>query len=103
MNRLYDRIGGQAAVDTAVESFYRKLLSDDRISHFFDGVIEPTPGVTVTNVENLAFGIVKDPADWQVYLCGDPQLVKQLKKRFFLASASMESIYSDPFVIAENP
>lgn len=35
---LYEQIGGQAAVDAAVEVFYRKVLSDDRISHFFDDV-----------------------------------------------------------------
>lgn len=38
MSSLYERIGGQAAVDAAVELFYRKVLSDDRISAFFDGV-----------------------------------------------------------------
>ncbi len=38
MSSLYERIGGQAAVDTAVEGFYRKVLSDDRINGFFDGV-----------------------------------------------------------------
>lgn len=38
MSSLYERIGGQAAVDAAVELFYRKVLSDDRISRFFDGV-----------------------------------------------------------------
>ena len=35
---LYEQIGGQAAVDAAVEVFYRKVLSDARISHFFDDV-----------------------------------------------------------------
>lgn len=35
---LYEQIGGEAAVDAAVEVFYRKVLSDDRISHFFDDV-----------------------------------------------------------------
>jgi hemoglobin len=35
---LYDQLGGAAAVDAAVDIFYRKVLSDDRISHFFDGV-----------------------------------------------------------------
>lgn len=35
---LYEQLGGQAAVDAAVDSFYRKVLSDDRVSHFFDGV-----------------------------------------------------------------
>lgn len=35
---LYERIGGSAAVDAAVDVFYRKVLADDRISHFFDAV-----------------------------------------------------------------
>ena len=38
MTTLYERIGGQAAVNTAVEIFYRKVLTDDRINAFFDGV-----------------------------------------------------------------
>jgi hemoglobin len=35
---LYERIGGEAAVDAAVDLFYRKVLSDRRISEFFDSV-----------------------------------------------------------------
>lgn len=35
---LYDQIGGAAAVDAAVDLFYRKALADDRISRYFDGV-----------------------------------------------------------------
>src|SRR5688500_8816482 len=35
---LYQQLGGQAAVDAAVDVFYRKVLSDDRVSRFFDGV-----------------------------------------------------------------
>ena len=38
MASLYDRIGGQGAVDVVVETFYRKVLTDDRISEFFDDV-----------------------------------------------------------------
>ncbi len=33
---LYERIGGEAAVDAAVELFYRKVLADYRINRFFD-------------------------------------------------------------------
>ena len=33
---LYERIGGEAAVNAAVELFYRKVLSDYRINRFFD-------------------------------------------------------------------
>jgi len=38
MSTLYEQLGGAGAVDAAVDVFYRKVLSDDRISHFFDGV-----------------------------------------------------------------
>ena len=33
---LYDRIGGEAAVDAAVELFYQKVITDHRINRFFD-------------------------------------------------------------------
>ena len=35
---LYEQIGGEAAVNAAVDVFYRKVLADDRISRFFDDV-----------------------------------------------------------------
>lgn len=35
---LYENLGGAEAVDAAVDIFYRKVLSDDRISNFFDTV-----------------------------------------------------------------
>ncbi len=38
MSSLYERMGGEAAVDKAVDIFYRKVLMDERISAFFDGV-----------------------------------------------------------------
>jgi len=35
---LFEQIGGAAAVEAAVDIFYRKVLSDDRVAHFFEGV-----------------------------------------------------------------
>lgn len=35
---LFEQLGGDGAVDAAVDIFYRKVLADDRISHFFDTV-----------------------------------------------------------------
>ena len=38
MSNLYERLGGAAAVNAAVDIFYRKVLGDDRIADFFDSV-----------------------------------------------------------------
>lgn len=35
---LYQKIGGKAAIDAAVELFYKKVLADDRVKHFFDDI-----------------------------------------------------------------
>jgi hemoglobin len=35
---LYEQLGGQGAVEAAVDLFYRKVLTDDRVSRFFEGV-----------------------------------------------------------------
>ena len=35
---LYERLGGQDAVNAAVDIFYRKVLVDDRVNYFFEGV-----------------------------------------------------------------
>lgn len=38
MSSLFERLGGETAVDAAVNLFYKKVLADDRIKHFFEGV-----------------------------------------------------------------
>lgn len=38
MSSLYERLGGAPALDAAVDIFYRKVLSDDRINRFFEDV-----------------------------------------------------------------
>ena len=35
-DNLFEKIGGAGAVDAAVDIFYRKVLTDDTISHFFE-------------------------------------------------------------------
>lgn len=35
---IFEQIGGEPAIQTAVEIFYRKVLSDERVAHFFDDV-----------------------------------------------------------------
>ncbi len=38
MTTLFDKLGGAAAVDLAVDKFYERVLNDDRIKHFFANV-----------------------------------------------------------------
>jgi hemoglobin len=37
-NTLFENLGGEPAVDAAVDIFYKKVLADDRVNGFFDGV-----------------------------------------------------------------
>ena len=53
---LYDKIGGEAAVNAAVDIFYRKVLADDRISSFFDGVDMDKQAAKQKAFLTLAFG-----------------------------------------------
>ncbi|MDD5034722.1 MAG: group 1 truncated hemoglobin [Methylococcaceae bacterium] len=53
---LFDKLGGEAAVDAAVDIFYRKVLSDDRISHFFEGVDMEKQAAKQKAFLTLAFG-----------------------------------------------
>lgn len=38
MTSLYESLGGEAAVDAAVDVFYRKVLADELLAPFFAGV-----------------------------------------------------------------
>ena len=38
MSTLYERLGGEPAVDAAVDKFYDKVLADERIAGFFDNL-----------------------------------------------------------------
>jgi hemoglobin len=35
MTTLFDKLGGEAAIDMAVDQFYERVLRDERINHFF--------------------------------------------------------------------
>jgi hemoglobin len=36
MATIYEQLGGEPSIHAAVDIFYRKVLSDDRIAHFFE-------------------------------------------------------------------
>ncbi len=53
---LYERIGGEAAVNAAVDVFYRKVLADDRINMFFEGVDMEKQAAKQKGFLTFAFG-----------------------------------------------
>ncbi len=53
---LFDKIGGEAAVDAAVELFYRKVLADHRINRFFDNTNMEEQAAKQKAFLTMAFG-----------------------------------------------
>jgi len=53
---VYEKIGGAPAMDAAVDIFYRKVLADDRISHFFDSVDMEAQAAKQKAFLTMAFG-----------------------------------------------
>ncbi|GAB1261574.1 group I truncated hemoglobin [Aurantivibrio plasticivorans] len=56
MASLYEKLGGAAAVDAAVDIFYRKVLADDRISEYFDGVDMAAQAAKQKSFLTMVFG-----------------------------------------------
>lgn len=53
---LYEQLGGEAAVNAAVDIFYRKVLSDHRINRFFDDVDMAKQAAKQKAFLTMAFG-----------------------------------------------
>ena len=53
---LYERIGGEPAVNAAVDIFYRKVLNDHRINRFFDNVDMEKQAAKQKAFLTMAFG-----------------------------------------------
>lgn len=56
MSSLFDRLGGSAAVDAAVDIFYAKVLADERINHFFTNVDMETQAAKQKAFLTMVFG-----------------------------------------------
>ncbi len=53
---LFEQLGGEAAVNAAVDIFYRKVLSDYRINRFFDNVDMEQQAAKQKAFLTMAFG-----------------------------------------------
>lgn len=61
---------------------------------------EPGDGLEIGAFEEIVQRRVTQPADWRMYLCGHPGLVLGLRRKLFLAGASLKRIHSDAFISA---
>ena len=61
---------------------------------------EAPDGIRDGIVLDVALDDVPDLSGWRVYLCGNPAMVNAAKTKTFLAGASMQNIYADPFLPA---
>ncbi len=57
-------------------------------------------GFSAGRVNEVALNENQDLAGWSVFLCGHPEMVANAKRDSYLAGASMNNIYADPFVIS---
>ena len=56
MSTLYERLGGESAVDTAVDIFYEKVLADERINMFFENLDMVAQAMKQKNFLTMVFG-----------------------------------------------
>ena len=56
MSSLFERIGGEAAVDAAVDIFYEKVIADERINVFFENLDMVAQALKQKNFLTMAFG-----------------------------------------------
>jgi hemoglobin len=53
---IYQQIGGEAAINAAVDIFYVKVLADERVKHFFDDVSMEKQKRKQKSFLSMAFG-----------------------------------------------
>jgi truncated hemoglobin YjbI/predicted pyridoxine 5'-phosphate oxidase superfamily flavin-nucleotide-binding protein len=53
---LYDRVGGDKAMEVCVDLFYRKVLQDDLVSHFFEDTNIESQRLKQKSFLSMAFG-----------------------------------------------
>lgn len=59
------------------------------------------PGFAAGRANALALQQLPKLDGWRVYLCGHPDMVNDMRKKSFLAGASLNEIHADPFSFAE--
>ena len=90
--------------------YLREELSRLSAAHanlsYFPCALAGTAGasrVALGALDELLLQATPSFADCRLYLCGDAALVQKLKRKVFLAGASLQNIHSDPFIASAAP
>lgn len=62
--------------------------------------VQVPDGYTSGRVHEAALQKTPDLKGWRVYLCGHPEMVKVMRKKTFLAGASLQEIHADAFNVS---
>ncbi len=93
------------AVDTAglyLGNELRKIAATNGNVQYVPVVLqgEAPEGGRVAALDKLIAAELPDLNGWRAYLCGDPDLVRTLRRTMFLAGAAMKDIHADAFLPA---
>lgn len=95
--------GARQIDDLYMHETLMDMALNHRQFHYYASVLKADkvmPPISVRPIEQRITEIVNNPVDWRIYLCGDAPVVNQLKRKLFVAGASIGNIYTDPFVSA---
>ena len=101
---LFEQLGGAPAVEAAVDIFYRKVLSDARVSFFFDDVDMERQIAKQKGFLTMAFGGPHAFSSYDMRRAHAPLLQKGLNDTHFnviaeLLTASLNDLNVDPALI----
>ncbi len=103
---LFEKIGGEAAVDAAVDIFYRKVLTDSSIAKFFDTVDMDKQIAKQKSFLTMAFGGPNEYSGKDMREAHAPLVEKGLNESHFNAvaghlQATLEELKVPAELIAE--
>jgi len=99
---LFDRIGGEGAVNAAVDIFYRKVLADDSIAHFFEDTDMDEQIAKQKSFLTMAFGGPNEYTGADMRKAHAPLVEKGLNEAHFGAVAGHLQATLEELGVAED-
>jgi len=99
---LYEKIGGTAAVEAAVDIFYRKVLEDNSINQFFDNTDMNAQRAKQMSFLTMAFGGPNNYSGIQMREAHAPLVEKGLNEAHFGAVAGHLQATLEELKVPEN-